>query len=1084
MKRIVCYIALITFSICFGKPMESIERYNIILVHGAADSLSGMDCKANDLYEAYSYYNPDKDEVFGRIKGYVQESGALWWKDESRSTATGMMKTLPDWINEKILDGDVNDRFGIYLNRPFLNPANTPIVNGGEIGNRKWKGRDNCKVRRSLLEEAEEMRSHGRDSLLLLRKGASIYRGYEDSVGYHTHRNILIAHSMGGLASREYVQGDDYNGDVDKVIMLDSPHKGTYSLDGLLYMKHYVTTKAAQTYTQMALVSGLAWILGKNDIVMNQTALMAVATGMTSTNVVNGLVDAIVDLALGYGFEDGDPLANYVVPGSSDLEKLNGKEWNDKSPMYRVLYGVGGLTFGSNKEYLQRYFSVMIPEGLFAMVKNIVAQISHTEIDNPAYWNNIVAGGALGLLGGLSLSDQGSILIPHWSGAGENVRVFDAPGADVVKVPFAANENVDNSNTVTTLLGIQSATIAGLYASEALNVFSPAAVAAAKTGLAVSAGAAMAAFIGPATIEAIKDMTENHKNPSQDYWHEKQKSKKNSYTKILGGSESVESYLLEDFLYEKPFVNLAVNNENDWTESIDSTKMDSLGLYGKNGGLAVKPMEAIRNAPLRFRSSSDWSRMGVKVDRWERVDGLTPDGELAPKSVPIRHMERYAAPSIAVDDWIEKYSFVVDDLMPHRLRQIRMNFNYQEEIAWECDISKDAQASDACVVYKRSGGGEWAVDSSVGDSGRVRHPVQKNGIFDFEPRKYGYDNLLLLQKDNQNTVTVSTVNKIGLSNTQRFYYLFKATDNLLEPLWPLPGVAVNRVSGFRAHASVLGYQGFSVVSARDAIFQDTSLPSPSSFLPMTRVPSGNRDAIFTSEREMSGLSGGYVWQFRTVTMDSVGGTLDSSDFYNVPFTVDTVPPSFRLSAEAFALNPDSVSFLARFAWDDAGVENPDIRAMRWQLSRVDGGLADSLELSSLYDVASQDFAVPFDSASRKFLAADGLYRVSAYAVDNAAPNASAYDAVNALVSKIADGTVSAGDWERVQGLGLNAGSASAEFRVDRTPPVLKFDTVGAVVPEGASAVGEYASLERPHRREGFAYVSDDSLLSVAYTVSS
>ena len=75
--------------------------------------------------------------------------------------------------------------------------------------------------------------------------------------------------------------------------------------------------------------------------------------------------------------------------------------------------------------------------------------------------------------------------------------------------------------------------------------------------------------------------------------------------------------------------------------------------------------------------------------------------------------------------------------------------------------------------------------------------------------------------------------------------------------------------------------------------------------------------------------------------------LDSSDFYNVPFTVDTVPPSFRLSAEASALNPDSVSFLARFAWDGAGVENPDIRAMRWPLSRVDGGLADSLELSAL-----------------------------------------------------------------------------------------------------------------------------------------
>jgi triacylglycerol esterase/lipase EstA (alpha/beta hydrolase family) len=35
---------------------------------------------------------------------------------------------------------------------------------------------------------------------------------------------------MGGVASREYVQGDDYN-DVDKVITLDSPHEGTGALN-------------------------------------------------------------------------------------------------------------------------------------------------------------------------------------------------------------------------------------------------------------------------------------------------------------------------------------------------------------------------------------------------------------------------------------------------------------------------------------------------------------------------------------------------------------------------------------------------------------------------------------------------------------------------------------------------------------------------------------------------------------------------------------------------------------------------------------------------------------------------------------
>ena len=145
------------------------------------------------------------------------------------------------------------------------------------------------------------------------------------------------------------------------------------------------------------------------------------------------------------------------------------------------------------------------------------------------------------------------------------------------------------------------------------------------------------------------------------------------------------------------------------------------------------------------------------------MDGLTPSGELAKKSVPIRHVERYEVPAITVDNWIEKYSFVVDDLMPHRLRQIRMNFNYQEEIAWECDITEPENSDTACTVYKRSGGGKWnaILDSLSGETIKYAHPVKNNGQFDFNPRDYRYGNLLAIQKDNQNTVTISTVNKIA-----------------------------------------------------------------------------------------------------------------------------------------------------------------------------------------------------------------------------------------------------------------------------------------------------------------------------------
>lgn len=54
MKRFLLVIVVMTMLV-YAKPMESIERYNIILVHGAADSLSGVDCEASDLKEAFEF---------------------------------------------------------------------------------------------------------------------------------------------------------------------------------------------------------------------------------------------------------------------------------------------------------------------------------------------------------------------------------------------------------------------------------------------------------------------------------------------------------------------------------------------------------------------------------------------------------------------------------------------------------------------------------------------------------------------------------------------------------------------------------------------------------------------------------------------------------------------------------------------------------------------------------------------------------------------------------------------------------------------------------------------------------------------
>lgn len=76
-----------------------------------------------------------------------------------------------------------------------------------------------------MFEEAQEVRARGAVNLKDYREN------YVHEYRSIPSRNILIAHSMGGVVSREYVQGNFYNGDVDKIITLDSPHEGTGALN-------------------------------------------------------------------------------------------------------------------------------------------------------------------------------------------------------------------------------------------------------------------------------------------------------------------------------------------------------------------------------------------------------------------------------------------------------------------------------------------------------------------------------------------------------------------------------------------------------------------------------------------------------------------------------------------------------------------------------------------------------------------------------------------------------------------------------------------------------------------------------------
>lgn len=684
---------------------------------------------------------------------------------------------------------------------------------------------------------------------------------------------------------------------------------------------------------------------------------------------------------------------------------------------------------------------------------------------------------------------------------------------------------------------------------------------------ATATAANYAAIIGSAALLAnvtsslftegfIDEITNSHNLPIWASTQENLHAGSSSYSRIKAGDTSWTPYLMEDFLYERPFVNLALNdtatlnqlqgmsdsardvsslNHNCYYIASGDTAKDAVvkkatscavGLFKSSNDLTSTHKNQSLSGlttPLRFKSESDWSKMGVKVDRWEKVDGLTPEGKDTSDYVPIRHVERYEVPAITVEDWIEKYSFVVDDLMPHRLRQIRMNFNFQEEIAWECDITKPDTSSTACTVYKRSGGGSWdnpviIVDSADVNGRRVEtrrdtidkvpHPVKKNGQFDFIATDF-YPNLLAIQKDNQNTVTISTVNKIGLSNTQRFYYLFKATANMLQPSWPKRDVVVNKIKGFKAYASALGYQGFKAVSAKDYILPQFTIKTSSPYeeldmalsvdwyIDSALIESGysesgvvydSSSAYFTSlQKDTLIWEGDYLWKF-FVDIKNIADTAskDSSNTYEVPFKVDRTPPAFALASEDAVVNPDSVSFAARFTW--TGHETaPDIRAMRLALKKMDGDASNRCktrvaDFPAMADVASKEFAIQWNSVTRDAIKnnGDGNYCIEAYAVDYAVPDSAVYGKMVDLVDAISSHPGSIADtlWPDSNDF-VNSSVVFDSFFVDTRAPVM---SDGAMRGSSTSA-SAYSALSRPARNNAYDYATEDSLLEISYKLT-
>ncbi|MDR0516256.1 MAG: hypothetical protein LBH25_04355 [Fibromonadaceae bacterium] len=1096
-------LSQVFIAVSYSEPMESYRNYNLILVHGAGGYMYGMDCaNADSIYEANHYRvkgKDGKDDYLELTGGYGRKLGfddptlnkiefnldsnmfglnvdvSFMQKREGSAEDMDIENDgLRHWLTEKVFEGD---KSLAYLQRPFTNPANSPVNNARELGDPTWYGSKKCEIRRSLIEEAQEVRAKGRDNLKTYRTNPKYH--YKDSL-LPPSRNILIAHSMGGVTSREYVQGNGYNNDVDKIITLDSPHEGTGALNMLVEMSNWKGVLEQTAYNTIS------------DIAMEYLLITQTGDPYIAAMALNSLVSSFVHNAktfeLGYGlikaldkhYRKEDPLTPYIDPTrSGGINDLKNRPYTDNLPMMRLLYGTNSMTFSdASDSKVASILNFLLPKKYSAKYYNYFSQIyngglsSFFSFDDVTFINSEFAGFA-GNVFGVTIGESGTTLIPEWSGRAKNTKAFDNPRADIMRRSYNGHVagDMDLGYVPADLWGvpgkIHSASIAIAAADLALKYLFPELLPAVKSGiasLAVVAAGANKGAIYAAYLAGFYDLSYSHEVPLHKQFQSKWKGAPNTYSKILGDNVTVTPYQMEEFLYEKPFASVKVRSlySSDWADQ----KKDTLGLYVGDSSKPVYIADKL-SSPLAFKSSGDWETFGAKKERWSTTQGA--DGK-----VPIRHVDRYALPSFMVEDFIQKYEFEIDDLMPHRLRQIRLNFNFNEEIAWECDIDREETDAAACAVYKRTP----AAPGWVELPNREKHPVGKNGIFEFNPNDY-YSGVGLgaIQKDNQNTVVLSMVNKVGLSNSQRFYYLFKATADLAEPHWPYRNIKISKIEGFKAYISTLDYQGFAALGGKERITVGHGNSGASGFNDMSSPYVHGEGFLLDLKTNYGTLpEGKYNWDVKVFAGNGSDST--ESEMF-IPFTLDTTPPKISFSSEREVVNLDSISFLARFKNEDTTGYDESLRMVAFFLKK-DGTSIASAKFSNVlapnFGVSLSDFR-EITSNSPLYSLPDGEYKIAAYAFDGSVGNLDKYN----LLNRVANGDTSV--YHLFDSSGVKAdiiySKASAKFTVDMQPPEIEEFSLSRVSAGKEVSKPVYSFAENA----GELIINQDSLLRIFINIS-
>jgi len=516
MKKLlfVCIVLFCTLLVDARAPLESYKRYMIVLVHGiGANTLSPHDYKADSEKEEVkdkprksAIWDRSKDDMVkknwqGDIGGNLQNRGFLghvvWydfyepWKspifDSKRS---GFEESLSRYLgdrNIKELPNDTlvkKDKYRDSENRWFL--KNLMSENFGRTAQSYWLHEFFPKIfEDKVLDENDLVTYKGNNIsyLELAQKDWELWykiRNLSKDVNENEKpkKYILVAHSMGGLTTRDYITGGFYNGDVDKLITLDSPHEGSGIANYVQYWHKankndfaYVGVWLPPLVLTAFLIAGpekFAVMLPKWLMISSLSLLYDYYMHSFGSLIADKFLSGYSDEGMNYGIDvmalkDDDAYGLYNT--NDFLNQFNERnELVDKNnngyeiPYVRLVSTSGVPTPGGDG-----FHKGMIYPFVKTLANIFDGLTLHGFRGEDGSFPPIAAAclkGFTGLFLNSLWNDWGSGFVPHWSSEGKKVALFNNSQTDVKKVNVPFDYSSINGDAIN-LTAVYTATITG-----------------------------------------------------------------------------------------------------------------------------------------------------------------------------------------------------------------------------------------------------------------------------------------------------------------------------------------------------------------------------------------------------------------------------------------------------------------------------------------------------------------------------------------------------------------------------------------------------------------------------------------------